>query len=149
VLEQVCSSQSWLDDPLRDIAVLFHYCQNDEPGPANLAYVSLQTTNPALAGLDDVMAQYASGGMCGTSALGLVSEYSLGLEALSVLVDFGELNDGMVPLSSCSMANATYSGEPSDNWYLAAINHADATGRDGNGDFGDDRQPLQWFGARS
>jgi len=31
----------------------------------------------------------------------------------------------------------------------AAINHADATGRDGNGDFGDDRQPLKWFAARS
>jgi hypothetical protein len=79
-----CAHSSWLDAPLRDIATLFHYCQNDKPGPANEAYVSLQTTDPSLVGLDQVMAQYASGAMCGTSPFGLFSEYSLGLEALAV-----------------------------------------------------------------
>lgn len=33
---------------------------------------------------------------------------------------------------------------------LAAINHVDATGRNGNGDFDDPtRQPVQWYSLRT
>jgi len=150
MVETICDSNSWLDGPIRDIATLFHYCVNDQPGPANQAYVSLQTTDPGLVGLADVMASYADGIMCGTSAFGLVSEYSLGLEALSDLVNYGELNDGMVGQSSCTVAdNLPFGSDPSDPYYYATINHADATGRDGNGDFGSARQPLAWFSART
>ncbi len=150
LVETICDSQSWLDGPIRDIATLFHYCQNDEPGPANLAYVSLQTTDPGLVGLADVMAAYASGVMCGTSAFGLVSKYSVGLEALSDLVNYGEPNDGMVAQSSCTLAQGMpFGSDPTDPFYYAAINHADATGRDGNGDFGSDRQPLKWYSNRT
>ena len=42
--------------------------------------------------------------MCGTSAFGLVSKYSLPLEALSKLAwSDGEVNDGMVGLHSCQV----------------------------------------------
>ena len=44
------------------------------------------------------------GAMCGTSAFGLVSKYSLPLEALSKLAwSDGEVNDGMVGLHSCQV----------------------------------------------
>jgi hypothetical protein len=150
MIETICDSQSWLDAPIRDLAVAMHYCQSDQPGPANEAYVSLQTTDPAIAGLADVMAAHASGSMCGNSAFGLFSKYSLELEALSDLVGFGQPNDGMVGFNECTLsANITYGGDASDPFYNAAINHADATCRNGNGDFGDDRQPCKWFSLRT
>jgi len=149
--EEICNSTNWLDGPLRDLLVLFHYCVNDQPGDANMAWYSMQTTYPGLQGLPAVMSAYASGAMCGDSAIGLVSIYSLGLEALAAIVDYGELNDGMVPLSSCQagLDPSLFTGEATSNWYLGGLNHADTTCRNGNGDFGADRQPCSWFGDRS
>jgi len=150
LVEDICNSTNWLDGPIRDIATLLHFCVNDQPGDANLAYVSLQTDYPALQGLPEIMTAHANGAICGNSPFGLVSIYSLGLEALSVLVDYGEPSDGMVPMSSCQagLDPNQFGDDANSNFYLAAVNHADSTCRDGNGVFGADRQPCAWFGAR-
>jgi len=151
MIETICDSSSWLDQPIRDLAVDMHYCQNDQPGPANEAYVSLQTDDPAIQGLADVMAAHASGAMCGDSAIGLISKYSIELEALSELVDFGEDNDGMVGISECMFGygNFTWGGDATDDFYRADCNHADLTCRNGNGDFGAARKPCSWFANRT
>ena len=87
--------------------------------------------------------------MCGTDPFGLVSEYSLPLEALSKLAwTDGEVDDGMVGLPSCQVHALSPSYK--DAYYQAAINHVDATGRNGNGDFDDaTRQPVQWYSLRT
>jgi len=149
VLTKVCMSASRLDEPLRELAALMHYCVSDTPGPPNLAYLSMETTDPGLAGLVEIFSANSKGMMCGKSAFGLFSEYSLGLEALSDLVRFPDRNDGMVDVVSCGAgANGTFGGDPRDSYYLAAVNHADTTCRNGNGDFGLDRQPCAWYSNR-
>ena len=34
-------------------------------------------------------------------------------------------------------------------WYLAAVNHLDGSCRNGNGVWGEDRQPCRWYGHRN
>jgi hypothetical protein len=151
VLDKVCESQSILEEPLRELATLMHYCQSDQPGPPNLAYESMQTTNPMFDGLVNVFNAHAKGRMCGTSAFGLFSEYSLGLEAMSDMVRFGDDNDGMVDMLSCGLglADNLWSSDPASDYYKAAVNHADTTCRNGDGDFGQNRQPCSWFSHRT
>lgn len=55
--------------------------------------------------------------MCGTSPFGLVSEYSIPLEALSKLAEFPGTNDGMVGLTSCQVHSL--SGSYKDAFYEA------------------------------
>jgi len=149
--EEICNSTNWLDAALRDVLTAFHYCVNDQPGNANQAYYSLQTDYPGLQGLPEIMATRASGAICGNVPFGLVSIYSLGLEALAAIVDYGEDSDGMVPISSCQagLDPTKFQGDASADFYLGGLNHADTTCRDGNGDFGADRQPCSWYGART
>lgn len=72
------------------------------------------------------------------------------LQALASLVNYGEKNDGMVGIASCLLDGKTYGTTPDSDYYQAAINHADGTCRDGDGDFGKStRQPCAWFASRS
>jgi hypothetical protein len=135
------SSLEWLAEEL-------HYCAKD--GTPNRAYLSMTTDNPALAGLNAFAATQLSGAMCGNSDWGLTSKYSAAFEALSAIVDYGEDNDGMVGIASCSLPSTSYSLEFSDPYYIAAINHEDGTGAQGDGDLGEsNRQPCQWYAARA
>merc|ERR1712124_225819 len=86
--------------------------------------------------------------MCGDSSFGLNSKYSLALQALSLAVEYGEDNDGMVAVSSCMLPGKRYTGKYSDSFYIAKINHADGPCRNGNGDFGiASRQPASWYAS--
>ena len=88
--------------------------------------------------------------MCGNSDWGLTSEYSAAFEALNALVPYGENNDGMVGISSCTLAGKAYAGDYSSEFYVASINHEDGTGATGNGDLGErSRQPCKWYAARA
>lgn len=170
------SDPSVFDDPIRWLATELHFCDTGNPTQLAPAYASLTPGYPGLAGLAEVVAARISGALCGCSGAGLASVYSIPLEALSVLVNYGDPDDGMVDLGSCVVTGNAMSGEYSSPWYKAAINHADSTCRNGNGvcamgeyisvsaacamchhacgvaragDFGDDRQPCQWFGLRT
>lgn len=151
-VNQLCTEPMWRDGAIHALAVKLHYCKNDNAtGVANPAYVSLMTTDPSIQGLVQYMTPYASGVMCGTSLFGLLSEYSLGLEAVAKFTGFKEPNDGMVGISECTAVAPIewFSTDASNRFYLAEINHADATGRNGNGIVGHDRQPLAWFSQRT
>ena len=118
-----------------------NYCRSDNPGLPNEAYLSMETTYPGLKGLPEIAAARISvgsrgvwrctalaqrahspcaasqGAMCGTSPFGLVSEYSIPLEALSKLAGFPGTNDGMVGLTSCQVH--ALSGSYKDAFYEA------------------------------
>jgi hypothetical protein len=157
-IKKLCSNPSVWSKPVRWIATEMNYCQPSQNGEANVGYLALTPEAPKLA--NGTLAAYAaaavSGAVCGHSATGLVSEYSAALEALALAVEYGEENDGMVPVSSC-LLNATatepaivYNGSYASPFYFAKINHADGTMRDGNGDFGhDDRQPGKWLAVHT
>ena len=120
---QLCANPSRWSAPIRWLAKELNYC--DGHGGVNRACalprlelkacahpkslnrptspvvdMSMQTTNPRLAnGTHAALARrLVHAALCGTSAHGLVSEYSVPLEALSEVVGYGEDNDGMVQL---------------------------------------------------
>eukprot|EP00500_Bicosoecida_sp_ms1_P001780 CAMPEP_0203815040 /NCGR_PEP_ID=MMETSP0115-20131106/7448_1 /ASSEMBLY_ACC=CAM_ASM_000227 /TAXON_ID=33651 /ORGANISM="Bicosoecid sp, Strain ms1" /LENGTH=293 /DNA_ID=CAMNT_0050723929 /DNA_START=165 /DNA_END=1046 /DNA_ORIENTATION=- len=149
-VDKLCANNSTDSKALQEIAKLMHYCADTDPPTPNLAYDSLRTTYPGLQGLKEVIAREAAGAMCGDSDFGLTSVYSLLFEALADFVKYGEDNDGMVGIDSCLLDGVTYGSDPSNDFYRAAINHADGTCRNGNGDFGNSRrQPCAWFKART
>lgn len=146
-IRHLCADTSKLSKPLRWLAKEMNYC-NDTTHTAQTGYLSMARDVPGLANgsLMAVASQHVSAALCGFSAVGLASIYSPALEALSVFVHYGEDNDGMVPLSSCVLPNASYSKDFGAPHYLARVNHADGTMRDGDGELGrKDRQPGLWL----
>mmetsp|Transcript_13208 Transcript_13208/g.46211 ORF Transcript_13208/g.46211 Transcript_13208/m.46211 type:complete len:303 (-) Transcript_13208:137-1045(-) len=147
--QHLCANNSTESEALRKAAELLHYCDPSDPHQASVAYQSLETTYPGMAGIAETMAREVGGAMCGDSDWGLTSEYSALFEALAALVKYGEANDGMVGIASCKLDGKTYSSDYTSDFYEASINHADGTCRDGNGDFGKStRQPCKWFKSR-
>jgi len=89
-VETICVSRDRLEEPMRDLAVHWNYCNSSKPGDANLAYLSMSTDDLGLPGLSKIVKDNIKGAMCGTSPFGLLSRDSLELEALSDFVGFGE-----------------------------------------------------------
>jgi len=109
------------------------------------AYDTLGPGYPGLHGLREIAEPRMKGAMCGDSAYGLNSIYSAALLSLSVYVGYGDVNDGMVPWKSCQSGKQNFSYDFKDSYYLATINHADGTCRNGNGVWGSFRQPCSWY----
>lgn len=145
-VDNICAQNSTIDEALRKVAALLHYCRSDDPTMPARAYLSMKTSYPGLSGLMATARQFVSGALCGTSPFGLTSLYSIPMEALSDLVKYGEPDDGMVGLDSCVIPGKQYGDSYEDTFFKAAVNHPDGTCRDGNGDFGmGARQPCKWF----
>jgi len=145
-LRQICQSDY---EPLRDLAAKFNYCKSKDKGEPNPAYLSMRPSDANLTGLAEIVSKHVKGAMCGVSAFGLFSLDSLELEALAAVVGYGSANDGMVAITSCQNTQGTWGQIPQDNFYLAAINHADSTCRHGDGSFGFNRLPCSWFRYRT
>lgn len=131
-----------------------HRCDPDRPGKASTGYESLDPAYPAFAGLAEFAAGQVSFAMCGRSPFGLTSVFSVAMEGISKMADFGEKNDGMVQLSSCLLPGKAYDSHWQSAFYSADVNHVDGTMRTGDGSFGlPNRQPATWlsslFKARS
>lgn len=129
------------------LAKQLHYCDDAHPGLVARAYVTMQPSYPGLSALAKIAEEKVSGAVCGKSGVGLVGLYSAALEALSIAVDFGEDNDGMVGISHCLLPGKSYTKDYRSPFYTASINHADSTCRDGNGNFGFDSRQPSWYRA--
>lgn len=120
------------------------------PG-TNSTYEAYRTLDPSYPGLSDlypVAARKISGFLCGDSAIGLYSMYSPLLEILSLIVQYGERSDGMVPLSSCNPNSVDHNPDHRQPQYLGPVNHADGTCRNGDGRWGIDRKPCSYYAER-
>jgi len=136
-LDQVCIGNA--SSILRWLADELGYCIGSTEAPA---YVSLQPTNPDLNGLAGIVRARIKGAFCGDSSFGLPTKYALALTALADLVQYGQPNDGMVPISSCDVTGNSYGSSPQNSWYMAGYNHADATCRNGG-------TPCTWYSYRT
>lgn len=132
---------------MRKMATSWGYCNGTG---VNEGYRSIRTDSPGLSNgvIEKVGLKWASGGICGDSAYGLNSVYSLQLFTLATLVNFGEENDGMVAFSECQLPGKTYEKKNcSATWYNPSINHVDSTMRNGDGSWGYDRKPASWMAS--
>jgi len=119
-------------------------CVDHQPGPA---YQSMIPGAPGLSALYPIFEQKIVGSMCGTSSLGLISPYAAALTLVAKLGKLEKPNDGMVWYESCNIVipGVRPSPSPTSKGYIAALNHADVTCRNGDGWWGDDRQPCTWY----
>lgn len=147
-IANICSGITVLDKPVRWIAAAENYCDGRN---VSAAYWSLRPGYPAYNdALLDVPRQFADGAMCGTSPYGETSMYSAALEAVAYVVEYGEDNDGLVPLSSCDawfrseQPTASFL-DPTANFYTPKANHADGTCRVGDGWFA---KPCTWYATK-
>jgi hypothetical protein len=116
------------------------------------AYASL-IRNHEMDKLTTLIRSKVNGIMCGNTASdGLSSTDGI---ALSILQNFNwtnEINDGMVPMSSCNASlpiGTSLVADYNNNFYVGNINHSDGTCRNGDGWFGSPkRNPCSWFGKR-
>lgn len=126
------------------VATTGGYCV---PG-TNHSYPAYHTLSPSRKDwpeLRKIATEKIKGALCGNSAYGLNSMYSAALFTLSQYVGYGDDNDGMVAWSSCHVGDRDFSINYEDPFYIATINHADGTCRNGNGYWGSYRQPCSWF----
>lgn len=147
-LDTICKESGRLNWPYKYIAEQGGYC---EPGK-NVPYKAYQSLDPNYPGIVDIVKiakQRVKGALCGSSSYGLQTRYGIGLYMLSLMVGFGEDSDGMVGFSSCNLGlKDQFQKDYQNNYYLANLNHADGTSRNGNGWWGVDRKPLDWFSLR-
>jgi len=134
---QVSSFPNW---------VTLEFCSNGVPEPS---YASMIPGTPGLAEVRETVTRKSSGSMCGSSAMGLNSIYSIGLVAVELFANLEPPNDGLVETISCAQANVAYTSSYSQPYYKANINHADGTCRNGDTWFGaQDKKPCSWYGSQ-
>jgi len=132
------------------VATKAGYCDRDTRQPF-LSYLSLQPNycspdGQCLDDLGDVIKENVKGIMCGSSSFGMKSKYSVLLSALSQIVQYGEENDGMVGVSSCSQYHkGLFNNNHKAKFYQSPVNHADGTCRNSNGMFSQERKPCSYF----
>jgi len=134
-LENICQIN---DSVLQWVVDDFGLCNDHNETASNW---ELRPSYPGLVGLSDIMTKRIKGALCGNSAFGMLTEYSVPLWTLAELVQYNETNDGLVPLSSCAITGE-FSSSPLDPFYLGAFNHADTTCRNGG-------DPCQWYAHRT
>ncbi|KDO16547.1 hypothetical protein SPRG_17942 [Saprolegnia parasitica CBS 223.65] len=148
LLENKCRSNSWIDIPLKGAASLIGFC------PAPEAFLSLKQQSTVDAALQAkyvkaqaVRKQYATKTMCGVSSWGLNTVYAPVMFVVAQMAQYASSqNDGMVEYSSCNVGLSGFSSDPTSSGnYVARINHADATFRNGDGWWGSDRKPVKWL----
>lgn len=146
-IEAVCAHGNVVE---RKAAEELGYCEGNHAAPC---YASLVLGYANMTRLRNIALRYLSGAMCGTSAYGLNSIYSIPLYTVAKLSGAPKPNDGMVSFASCSgaLGNQTrkapflFKKNVTAKWYLTEVNHADATCRNGDGYWGSSRNPCTWY----
>jgi len=128
---------------------LFHYVAaldgSCDGSQGTQAYRSMAPSYPGLAALRPIAVEQMKGIMCGTSAYGIDTlTYSASLSLLANMGNLETPNDGLVWFNSCMVLNETGS-DPTGLFYVPSVNHADGTCRNGNGWWGIDRRPCDWY----
>jgi hypothetical protein len=159
MLEDICRAAGTGEWPVtkaklyRYVADVGGYCVPN----TNHAYPAYWTMKPSFCNnvtqecVDDLYSiahTRIKGSMCGNSAYGVNSRYSPVLKVLSMLVGYGEDNDGMVPYDSSCMRSSngtTFGTSFKDNYYLSAINHSDGTCRNGDSYFSGSASPCSYY----
>nr|CAG4718792.1 unnamed protein product [Naegleria fowleri] len=135
------------------LATKYGYC-NQKTGLPYPGYMSLApnyvakdgTTTATLYTVQLSRTLKPEGRMCGTSPIGIISKYSFILTLLSESTNIANPNDGMVEQSSCtSLCTQTYNALYTSKFYLANLNHADTSCRNGNGWFSRSKQPCLYY----
>lgn len=143
-LDYICANTTLY----RYVAAKMGFCTED--GQVAGAYNSLEPSYPGLAELAATIRPRLNGALCGESAFGLNSIYSVEMVATADLADFLDINDGVVPWSSCSVdGSEEFLPSYTSSWYAASINHIDSECYNGDGWWGDDRKPCLWYALRS
>ena len=152
-------ANTWTDPSIyKIIADEGGYCIGGNSTDVFPAYDTLAPNFPGVQDIVNYVAPYASGQMCGYSAYGLNSIYSIPLFLLSEVVGYDDPNDGMVTIPSCTIfPNTTFSNNAADLYYRVAGNHAgklmmtlfrdcftDGTCRDGDSWWGNAR-PCSFY----
>jgi hypothetical protein len=143
-LDRLCAQE---DLRIRELLIAFRYCDATTLEPTG-TYRSMVPGYPGLDALPAVMSSRVFANMCGISAAGLLTVYSVPFVILNDLFKFGEPSDAFVPWSSCIAASDTqdYGLLFTSAFYSPEVNHLDGTCRNGNGFWGVDRQPCSWYG---
>jgi hypothetical protein len=137
-----------LPEIYRYISDLFGYCY---PGKDELypVYESLGLNYSYMPDIARVGIQKIKGSLCGTSAFGLTTMFSIPLSVVASYAGYPEDNDGLVPQGSCKIIgrrqNAVYGNDPGGLFYKPATNHPDNTCRHGDGLWGSNRRPCSFF----
>ena len=158
-LPRICSgSERVVGGLVKALARNQGFCEGpEEEGTPSRGFASLQTESDHLQAVSARWQWRVNGSLCGTAAFGLWAAEGGGadsyeLQALADLVQFGDANDGAVPLATCHpFGTMAVPGEPENAHYTAAVNHYDLTCRHGDGWIlpwrSADRQPCQWYRA--
>ena len=75
--------------------------------------------------------------------------YSLPFDLLTEYLKFDGFSDGVVGWDSCALDGIEYSKDATSDYYQASVNHMDGTCRNGNGLYGEARQPCTWMSHRT
>lgn len=108
-------------------------------------YDTLDPSYPKLEGISKIAQQNVKGVLCGNSAFGLATSYSLPLQSFALYTGYEEENDAIVPWTSCDEGDTQYSNDYRSLFYSAKVNHADGTCRNGNGWWSNKRRPCSWY----
>lgn len=145
-LESTCALTPTLFSQIPQAAAqAFKYCNGTKLAPV---YTSLRTSEKKWFKWNNILQEYVAGALCGTTPIGLVSTDAFKLTA--VYLGLSELtigHDGMVPVYSCVKKNIlkTFSGSPTNEFYLADINHSDGRCKNGDGYFSQARKPCSFY----
>ncbi|KAG2377696.1 hypothetical protein C9374_009212 [Naegleria lovaniensis] len=156
-LQNICHDYYYNNFPLNlkalygFIATVGGYCVKGTPN-AYQSYISVEEgyCSPQGVCIHDLYEHtdpYDTGRLCGDDPIGLLTHYSIALEIVHWVADYGTTSDGFVTFKSCQMDEEKKFSDngPSTDWYKAMVNHADETCRNGDGWWGSDRKPCSFY----
>ena len=132
----------------RYISEFFGYCI---PGKDELypVYETLDLDYSYMKELVEISLHRLNGSLCGDSAYGLNTVFSIPLSIVASYANFPEHSDGLVPISSCQIVGKrqgkTFGETPDEMYYKPSTNHPDNTCRHGDGLWGNTRKPCSYF----
>jgi len=89
------------------------------------------------------------GSLCGTSAFGLNTVYSIPLSVVASYAGYPEDNDGLVAQGSCKVLGRnqgnTFRDDADSKFYRPTTNHKDNTCNHGDGLWGNRRKPCSYY----
>ncbi|KAF1313627.1 hypothetical protein FI667_g17165, partial [Globisporangium splendens] len=154
-VKECTTSSNILKKAAIEVLTLFNFC----PVKTSTRSLTFEQTSPTSGELNGMyekaeatFQKYVTSSLCGVSPAGLASTKSAKYVLLaSISGHTTDENDGAVDFNSCRGGFPTSKYGDSwrnNNFYKASLNHADGSFREGDGMWGDDRKPIQWFNCQ-